>query len=160
VWGAPLARACRPAPPTTPLPPRHPDFPRAPNPVISALFAPFAWTYGRPDLFDSYSIGILLMQMVWGGGWGLGVEWVGSGVECLPRANGAPGVSRQGAHHAAPPAPRCACRARRRPCRSCAPAPTCASLTASCWRWTTTWRWGGVPVLEEKGATKRRQGTH
>jgi serine/threonine protein kinase len=39
------------------------DFPRAPVPIIAALLSPFAWFYGRPDLFDSYSAGILLMQM-------------------------------------------------------------------------------------------------
>lgn len=38
-------------------------FPRAPVPIIAALLSPFAWFYGRPDLFDSYSCGILLMQM-------------------------------------------------------------------------------------------------
>jgi hypothetical protein len=38
-------------------------FPKAPNPFVAALLSPFAWTYGRPDLFDSYSCGILLMQM-------------------------------------------------------------------------------------------------
>lgn len=38
-------------------------FPRAPTPLIAALLSPFAWFYGRPDLFDSYSAGILLMQM-------------------------------------------------------------------------------------------------
>lgn len=38
-------------------------FPRAPTPIIAALLSPFAWFYGRPDLFDSYSAGILLMQM-------------------------------------------------------------------------------------------------
>jgi hypothetical protein len=39
------------------------DFPRAPAPILAALLSPFAWFYGRPDLFDSYSAGILLMQM-------------------------------------------------------------------------------------------------
>lgn len=38
-------------------------FPRAPNPFTAALLSPFAWVYGRPDLFDSYSAGVLLMQM-------------------------------------------------------------------------------------------------
>jgi len=38
-------------------------FPKAPLPFLSSLLAPFAWLYGRPDLFDSYSVGILLMQM-------------------------------------------------------------------------------------------------
>lgn len=40
-----------------------PDFPKAPNPLLASLGAPFAWIYGRPDLFDSYSAGVLLMQM-------------------------------------------------------------------------------------------------
>lgn len=39
------------------------DFPRAPLPILAALLSPFAWIYGRPDLFDSYSVGVLLMQM-------------------------------------------------------------------------------------------------
>eukprot|EP00878_Enallax_costatus_P022131 GHUV01023469.1.p1 GENE.GHUV01023469.1~~GHUV01023469.1.p1 ORF type:complete len:376 (+),score=66.76 GHUV01023469.1:362-1489(+) len=39
------------------------SFPRAPNPFIAAVLSPFIWIYGRPDLFDSYSCGILLMQM-------------------------------------------------------------------------------------------------
>ncbi|KAF5826708.1 protein kinase [Dunaliella salina] len=39
------------------------NFPRAPTPVIATLLSPFAWIYGRPDLFDSYSVGVLLMQM-------------------------------------------------------------------------------------------------
>lgn len=38
-------------------------FPRAPVPLLAALLSPLAWLYGRPDLFDSYSCGILLMQM-------------------------------------------------------------------------------------------------
>ena len=50
-------------PPTKPHPPTHTAFPRAPSPLLAALFAPFAWAYGRPDLFDSYSAGVLLMQM-------------------------------------------------------------------------------------------------
>ncbi len=28
--------------------------PRAPVPALAIAFAPFAWQYGRPDLFDSY----------------------------------------------------------------------------------------------------------
>ena len=39
------------------------DFPRSPAPLFAALFAPLTWSYGRPDLFDSYSAGILLVQM-------------------------------------------------------------------------------------------------
>ena len=27
------------------------------------MLSPLAWAYGRPDLFDSYSVGVLLMQM-------------------------------------------------------------------------------------------------
>ncbi|MEW5298340.1 MAG: hypothetical protein WDW36_001477 [Sanguina aurantia] len=38
-------------------------FPRAPVPFFASLLSPFAWYYGRPDLFDSYSVGILLMQL-------------------------------------------------------------------------------------------------
>ena len=38
-------------------------FPRAPLPVLAALVSPLAWLYGRPDLFDTYSCGVLLMQM-------------------------------------------------------------------------------------------------
>ena len=38
-------------------------FPRAPLPVVAALVSPLAWLYGRPDLFDTYSCGVLLMQM-------------------------------------------------------------------------------------------------
>lgn len=30
---------------------------------MASLLAPFAWLYGRPDLFDAYTIGVLLMQM-------------------------------------------------------------------------------------------------
>eukprot|EP00775_Hariotina_reticulata_P012397 gene12397-12532_t len=39
------------------------NFPRAPTPIVAALLSPFAWVYGRPDLFDSYCVGVLLMQM-------------------------------------------------------------------------------------------------
>lgn len=38
-------------------------FPRAPLPFLASLVAPFAWLYGRPDLFDSYSAGIVLLQL-------------------------------------------------------------------------------------------------
>ena len=41
----------------------HTGFPRAPLPLVAALLAPFAWIYGRPDLFDSYSVGVLLIQV-------------------------------------------------------------------------------------------------
>ncbi|CAL8467457.1 g6995 [Coccomyxa elongata] len=39
------------------------NFPRAPLPFLAALVSPFAWQFGRPDLFDTYSIGVLLLQM-------------------------------------------------------------------------------------------------
>ena len=39
------------------------SFPRAPAPIVAALVSPLAWLYGRPDLFDTYSCGVLLMQM-------------------------------------------------------------------------------------------------
>ncbi len=39
------------------------SFPRAPVPFLSALLSPLAWLYGRPDLFDSYSAGIMLLQL-------------------------------------------------------------------------------------------------
>ena len=38
-------------------------FPRPPIPGLAALLAPLAWFYGRPDLFDSYSAGVVLLQM-------------------------------------------------------------------------------------------------
>jgi hypothetical protein len=51
--------SCPPA--CLPLPPAA--FPRAPTPAVAAVLSPLAWLYGRPDLFDSYSCGVLLMQM-------------------------------------------------------------------------------------------------
>lgn len=36
--------------------------PRAPFPLAASLFAPLVWQYGRPDLFDTYAAGIILMQ--------------------------------------------------------------------------------------------------
>lgn len=39
------------------------SFPKAPVPFLAALASPFAWFYGRPDLFDSYSVGVLLVQL-------------------------------------------------------------------------------------------------
>lgn len=39
------------------------SFPRAPVAVLSAVLSPLAWQFGRPDLFDTYSVGILLMQL-------------------------------------------------------------------------------------------------
>lgn len=39
------------------------SFPRAPLPFLAALVSPLAWQIGRPDLFDTYSIGVLLLQM-------------------------------------------------------------------------------------------------
>ena len=38
-------------------------FPKAPFPAAAALISPLAWQVGRPDLFDTYSAGVLLMQM-------------------------------------------------------------------------------------------------
>jgi serine/threonine protein kinase len=38
-------------------------FPRPPFPALAALLSPLVWAYGRPDLFDSYSVGITLLQM-------------------------------------------------------------------------------------------------
>ena len=38
-------------------------FPRAPLPFLASLVAPLAWIYGRPDLFDSYSAGFVLLQL-------------------------------------------------------------------------------------------------
>lgn len=39
------------------------EFPRAPPTLLAAGLAPFAWLWGRPDLFDSYSAGVLLLQL-------------------------------------------------------------------------------------------------
>lgn len=39
------------------------NVPRAPLPFLAALFAPIVWQYGRPDLFDTYAAGIILMQV-------------------------------------------------------------------------------------------------
>ena len=39
------------------------SFPRAPVAFLSAILSPLAWQFGRPDLFDTYSVGILLMQL-------------------------------------------------------------------------------------------------
>lgn len=38
-------------------------FPRPPIPFLAALLAPLAWLYGRPDLFDTYSAGVTMVQM-------------------------------------------------------------------------------------------------
>lgn len=38
-------------------------FPKAPTPWVSSIFSPLAWAFGRPDLFDSYSVGIILLQL-------------------------------------------------------------------------------------------------
>ncbi len=38
-------------------------FPRAPTPYLAAILAPLSWQFGRPDLFDSYSAGVTLLQM-------------------------------------------------------------------------------------------------
>ena len=45
------------------LPSTHAAFPRYPTPFISSLLSPLVWLYGAPDLFDSYSAGILLVQV-------------------------------------------------------------------------------------------------
>jgi len=37
---------------------------RPPNPVLAAAAAPFLWLYGRPELFDSYSAGLIFCQMM------------------------------------------------------------------------------------------------
>lgn len=37
--------------------------PRVPAPFIAVLLAPFLWRLGRPDLFDSYAAGIILLQV-------------------------------------------------------------------------------------------------
>lgn len=39
------------------------NFPKAPPPLLAAAAAPFAWAWGCPDLFDSYSAGVVLMQL-------------------------------------------------------------------------------------------------
>ena len=39
------------------------NFPKAPPPVVAATLAPLAWAWGAPDLFDSYSAGVVLMQV-------------------------------------------------------------------------------------------------
>lgn len=39
------------------------QFPRVRIPFLAALLSPIAWQVGRPDLFDSYSAGVLLLQM-------------------------------------------------------------------------------------------------
>lgn len=38
------------------------NFPKAPPPLLAATLAPLAWAWGCPDLFDSYSAGMILMQ--------------------------------------------------------------------------------------------------
>jgi hypothetical protein len=46
------------------------SFPRAPLPLLAALLAPLAWQFGRPDLFDSYSAGVILLQVgLWAWVW-------------------------------------------------------------------------------------------
>ncbi|KAK9821704.1 hypothetical protein WJX74_010685 [Apatococcus lobatus] len=39
------------------------NFPRVPFPALAALLAPLAWSVGAPDLFDSYSAGVILVQL-------------------------------------------------------------------------------------------------
>jgi hypothetical protein len=34
------------------------------EPYLAAVFAPFIWQAGRPDLFDSYSLGMMFVQMM------------------------------------------------------------------------------------------------
>ena len=69
---SPSAFLLNPPPFTTPflLAPAAPEelvmpknFPQAPPPLLAALLAPLAWTWGAPDLFDSYSAGVVLMQV-------------------------------------------------------------------------------------------------
>ena len=38
-------------------------FPRAPAPFVASIGSPLAWAFGRPDLFDTYSAGVILMQL-------------------------------------------------------------------------------------------------
>ena len=42
------------------------NFPRVPFPAVAALLAPLAWSVGAPDLFDSYSAGVILVQLAGG----------------------------------------------------------------------------------------------
>lgn len=53
------------------------NFPKAPPPVLAALLAPLAWAWGAPDLFDSYSAGVVLMQVGGRFGWAgcVGGRW-------------------------------------------------------------------------------------
>lgn len=39
------------------------SFPKPPLPVLAALAAPVAWQAVRPDLFDTFSCGLLLLQL-------------------------------------------------------------------------------------------------
>ena len=39
------------------------NFPKAPLPVIAAAAAPVAWQLVAPDRFDTFSCGLLLLQM-------------------------------------------------------------------------------------------------
>ena len=39
------------------------NFPAAPPVPLAALLSPLAWAWGRPDLFDSYSAGVVLLQV-------------------------------------------------------------------------------------------------
>ena len=34
------------------------------DPALAATFAPVVWQAGRPDLFDSYSLGMMFVQMM------------------------------------------------------------------------------------------------
>jgi len=39
------------------------NFPKAPAPILAALGAPVAWQAVRPDLFDTFSLGVVFLQM-------------------------------------------------------------------------------------------------
>lgn len=39
------------------------ETPKSPPPLLATLSAPFIWLYGAPDLFDTYSAGVILVQM-------------------------------------------------------------------------------------------------
>ena len=37
--------------------------PRAPPPPVAAVLSPILWQLNKPDRFDMYSVGVLLLQM-------------------------------------------------------------------------------------------------
>ena len=39
------------------------SWPRIRIPLFAALLSPLAWQLGRPNLFDSYSAGVIMLQM-------------------------------------------------------------------------------------------------